>query len=271
MADRKTAFAVAAHPDDIEFMMSGTLVLLKQAGFEIHYMNVANGNCGTATMTSEEAIATREVEARAAAASIGAVWHPSLTNDLEILYSSDTLHRMCAVVREVNPSIMLVPSNADYMEDHMNAARVAVTAAFCRGMRNFPTVPPTAPVEGEVTIYHALPYGLRDGMRRKVFPELYVDVTAVMDAKRKMLASHRSQKEWLDVSQGLDAYINVMAEMCDEVGLMSGRFAYAEGWRRHSHLGFAKAESDPLTEALGSRASIDERYERSLDMPPWEE
>ena len=76
---------------------------------------------------------------------------------------------MGAVVREVNPSIMLVPSNEDYMEDHMNAGRLAVTAAFCRGMSNFPTVPPTAPVEGEVTIYHALPYGLHDGMRRRVF------------------------------------------------------------------------------------------------------
>ncbi|MDQ6630443.1 MAG: PIG-L family deacetylase, partial [Verrucomicrobiota bacterium] len=32
----KTAFAIAAHPDDIEFMMAGTLLLLKNAGYEIH-------------------------------------------------------------------------------------------------------------------------------------------------------------------------------------------------------------------------------------------
>ena len=43
----KTAFAIAAHPDDIEFFMSGTLMLLAEAGYEIHYMNVANGCCGT--------------------------------------------------------------------------------------------------------------------------------------------------------------------------------------------------------------------------------
>ena len=43
----KTAIAIAAHPDDIEFYMAGTLLLLKRAGYEIHYMNVANGNCGS--------------------------------------------------------------------------------------------------------------------------------------------------------------------------------------------------------------------------------
>ncbi len=34
-------FALACHPDDIEFMMGGTLFLLKQAGCELHYMNLA--------------------------------------------------------------------------------------------------------------------------------------------------------------------------------------------------------------------------------------
>ena len=41
------AFAISAHPDDIEFMMAGTVVLLKEAGCEVHYMTAANGSCGT--------------------------------------------------------------------------------------------------------------------------------------------------------------------------------------------------------------------------------
>ena len=47
----RRAFAIAAHPDDIEFLMAGTLVLLRDAGYEIHYMNVANGACGSVNMT----------------------------------------------------------------------------------------------------------------------------------------------------------------------------------------------------------------------------
>ena len=44
-------FAMACHPDDIEFMMGGTLILLKEAGYRIHVMNLANGSCGSALVS----------------------------------------------------------------------------------------------------------------------------------------------------------------------------------------------------------------------------
>ena len=50
-------------------------------------------------------------------------------------------------MREVAPEILLVHAPSDYMEDHMNACRLAVTAAFARGMPNYPTSPPRPPVE----------------------------------------------------------------------------------------------------------------------------
>ena len=43
-----TVLAFGCHPDDIEFMMAGTLLLLKDLGVELHYINIANGSCGTA-------------------------------------------------------------------------------------------------------------------------------------------------------------------------------------------------------------------------------
>jgi hypothetical protein len=49
---------------------------------------------------------------------------------------------------------------------------------------------------------------------------------------------------------------------------MSGRFAYAEGWRRHSHLGFSVQDTDPLAEALGGLCHVDEEYRRALDGNP---
>ena len=45
-----SAIAIAAHPDDIEFLMAGTLLLLAQAGWDIHYFNLSTGNCGSATI-----------------------------------------------------------------------------------------------------------------------------------------------------------------------------------------------------------------------------
>ena len=47
----KRAMAIAAHPDDIEFMMAGTLILLKESGYEIHYMTLSDGNCGSMTLS----------------------------------------------------------------------------------------------------------------------------------------------------------------------------------------------------------------------------
>jgi LmbE family N-acetylglucosaminyl deacetylase len=257
---RRVAFAMACHPDDIEFAMAGTLLLLRDAGFEIHYMNVANGSCGTATTPREEIIRIREQEARAAAALAGAIFHESVTDDLTVYYEHGLLAKVGAVVRRVNPQILLIPSLQDYMEDHANTARVAVTAAFCRGMLNVITDPPVGQVEGDVTLYHAMPHGLRDAMRFPIVPEMYVDVASVIETKARMLAEHRSQKDWLDVSQGLGAYVNTMKDMSAEVGAMSGRFEYAEGWRRHSHLGFCAADADPLADALKDRVAPEPAY-----------
>jgi len=245
------AFAVAAHPDDIEFVMSGTLMLLGDSGYELHYMNLANGCCGSTETGAAETASIRESEARAAAELIGAQFHASLVQDLEVFYDQPTLMRLAAVMREVAPEILLVHAPLDYMEDHMNACRLAVTAAFARGMPNYPTTPSRPPVEQQVTIYHAQPHGNRDPLGAVVRPTHFVNVTPVMQRKAAMLACHRSQGAWLDSSQGMTSYIDSMRGLLREVGSMSGRFEYAEGWRKHLHLGFCEAEADPLLTTLG--------------------
>lgn len=250
MTQDRRAFAIAAHPDDIEFVMAGTLMLLGEAGFELHYLNIANGCCGSMTTDRETTARIRAAEARRAAESIGATFHPSLVNDLEIFYDQRTLARLTAIVREVAPTIVLTHSPVDYMEDHTNACRLAVTAAFCRGMPNFPTDPPRQHVANEVTIYHAQPHGNCDPLGNPIRPSLFVDVTAVIERKAAMLACHASQKDWLDATQGLDSYLQTMKDLSAEVGAMSGRFRYAEGWRRHLHLGFCSPGADPLRAAL---------------------
>jgi LmbE family N-acetylglucosaminyl deacetylase len=246
----KRTLAIAAHPDDIEFLMAGTMMLLKQAGYELHYMNIANGSCGSAQHDAQTITQIRRDEAIAAAAYLGATFHESLTNDIEIFYDQPTLARVGAVVREVAPEILLVHSPQDYMEDHMNACRLAVTAAFCRGMPNFPVVPHRPVTDEPVTIYHAQPHGNCDGLRQLVTPDFFVDISPVIKEKTTMLGKHRSQKAWLDESQGMDSYLRAMHDLCREVGKLSGQCPYAEGWRRHSHWGLCDEDADPLRQAL---------------------
>ncbi len=245
--------AVFAHPDDIEFVAAGTLLRLREAGWQIHYLNLSGGDCGSMTTSADDLRAILAQEGRAAAAMLGAEFHESLASDLCIFYEERLLRRLAAIVRQVQPRIVLTHSPEDYMEDHMNTARLAVTAAFARGMPNFTTDPPVAPIAGDVAVYHAMPHGLCDGLRRPVVPDLFVDTTAMQAVKRQALAAHASQKEWLDATQGMDSYLDAGDAAARAVGRMSGRFHYAEGWRRHLHLGLSATDDDPLAATLPSQ------------------
>src|SRR5437588_3214309 len=260
----KVAIAIGAHPDDIEFYMSGTLLLLEKAGYETHYLNVANGNCGSAKYNEAMTRSIRNTEARAAAKILGAQFHPPLTNDLEIFYSLGLLRALAAVIREVRPGIVLTHSPQDYMEDHTNTSRLAVTAAFTRGMSNFKTLPARPAANSEVTVYHAMPHGLCDELRRRIVPGAFVNTSPVHKTKHQALAAHKSQQAWLDVSQGLNSYLLAMEDMSLAVGRLSKKFRHAEGWRRHLHLGFCGPAADPLREALGRNFLLNRDYERRL-------
>ena len=244
------ALAIAAHPDDIEFLMAGTMLRLRDAGYELHYFTVGNGCCGSATHDRETITAIRRREAEAAAEALGAVYHPPIADDLEIFYEKKLLQRVASVIREVAPRIILTHAPADYMEDHMNTARLAVTGAFVRCIPNFPVDPPRDAINTSVRIYHAQPYFNRDPLGQLVKPHLFVDVSDLQDEKAKLLALHESQRQWLDDSQGQGCYLDTLRSLDREVGRMSGKFEAAEGWRRHLHVGFCAPLEDPLRVAL---------------------
>ena len=102
-------------------------------------------------------------------------------------------------------------------------------------------------------------------MRKLVRSERYVDVGSVIPRKREMLACHKSQKEWLDVSQGYDSYLDSMQNAAALTGKLSGKYEYAEGWRRHNSLGFSEKDIDPLGEALADVSWLDPAYQIWLD------
>ena len=258
----KTAFAIAAHPDDIEFMMAGTLLLLKLKGYEIHYMNLSSGNLGSERYDSNTLKAIRLNEAKQSACILGAHFHPPFCNDLEIFYDEEKLRTLASVIREVKPRIVLTHSPHDYMEDHTNTCRLVVTAAFSRGMPNFQTIPLQPAENYDCTIYHALPHTLRDPLRQPIIPGSFVNTTSVHETKLAALTAHQSQHHWLDVSQKINSYVKVMEDISLKVGLMSGKFKLAEGWRRHLHFGFCGTDDDPLME-LQSDYIINEEYEKN--------
>jgi LmbE family N-acetylglucosaminyl deacetylase len=242
-----TVLVIACHPDDMEMMMGGTMLLLRQAGCAIHYINVANGCAGSVELPPARIAAIRK------AARLGAVIHPSLVDDLEVFPVPALIRRMTALVRQVKPDMVFTHSMEDYMDDHMNTARIAVAAVFQRNIQNYRSIPDEDAVFEDAMLYHSTPHILTDMMRRPIVPEIYVDVSTVIDAKEKLLACHASQKEWLDATQGFDSYLKSMRDLAAAVGAMSGRFSLAEGWRRHSHIGFTREDCNPLADILKER------------------
>lgn len=252
-----SALAIFAHPDDIEFVAAGTLLLLRDLGWDLHYMNLANGCCGSTTMSAQETAAQRERESRQAAAILGAAFHPPICNDLEIEYTQSNLRKVGAIIRSTQPSILLTHSPSDYMEDHIQTCRIAVTAAFARGAPNYSVDPSTPAWNGDLAIYHAQPHGNRDPLGQFVTPHAAVAIDPVIDRKLKMLEQHRSQQAWLESSQGLNSYCQTMLDLGGELAQrLKLNCRYAEGWRRHLHLGFAATDIDPLGETLKATASL---------------
>lgn len=252
--------AIAAHPDDIEFVMAGTLLLLGKAGYELHYMNLSTGNCGSTVYDSRQTAAIRLGEAQNSARILGAEFHPPICNDFEILYSKELLKEVAEVVRKVRPSVVLTHSPVDYMEDHMNTSRLAVTACFIRGIANYAT---ENPPDGNYNcaIYHAMPHGLCGPLGERVTPDIFINTTEVHDQKMDALRAHQSQQEWLESSQRMNSYLLAMDSFSEQLGRMSGKFRYAEGWRKHYHLGFSDEGYDPLHE-LGDNYMISVRQHR---------
>ncbi len=244
------ALAMAAHPDDIEFMMSGTLLLLKAAGAEIHICNLANGCYGSETMSATETASVRQKEALAAAQLADAQWHPPLFDDLGIFYDAPSLAKVTAVIRRIQPDIILTLALRDYMEDHCLSARLTCSAAFNRGAPGYISDPPEASFNKPVAIYHTLPHSLMDMERRRTVPDFVVDVGCMMETKRVMLEQHASQKEWLDATQGMSSYIEIMVDRARQIGSLCGNCEFAEGWTRHNHTGYCSEVFDPLREIL---------------------
>lgn len=244
--------AIAAHPDDIEFVMAGTMLRLAEQGWDLHYFNIANGCYGSMSMDREACTRARLAEAQRAAELLGAAFYPPICDDLAIVYTPELLAKVSAVVRQAQPNIVLTHSLVDYMEDHQNAARLAVTAAFSRAMPNYRSDPHVPTYSHDVTIYHAQPHGNRTPMGEPVVPTHFVDVSNLIPRKTELLLAHASQGAWLDETQQISSYVHTMESLNREVGSWSAQFEFAEGWRKHLHLGLCSEAADPLAETLAA-------------------
>jgi LmbE family N-acetylglucosaminyl deacetylase len=250
--------AIGAHPDDVEIICSGTLLLLAEAGCEIHVASLTAGDGGSATLSSHEIASVRLEEARRASASIGAKYHCLQFRDLAIFDDDASNRRVTACMREVDPRIVFTHPPADYISDHETTSRLVRNACFAAPVRNYDTsmVSPAAATVAIPYLFYAHPIEGIDIHGCEVRPRLFVDISDVIDRKLAMLAHHESQREWLRAHHGLDEYVEAVkrwnAQLAVGASQAAGRgVRHAEAFLPHH--GHAYPRGAILHELLGER------------------
>lgn len=257
----RNVLAVGAHPDDVEFMCSGTLFYLKERGYEVHIASLTSGDCGSEDMSRSEIARKRHDEAASACRLVDAEYHCLGFEDFGIFLNDDSCRRVTALLRDVDPWIVITHPPQDYMLDHEMTSRLVRNACFAAPVPNYDTS-----AHSKSRRSSAIPYLLYgepiegiDLFGKPTKPHFYVDVSDCFSFKEEMLSCHESQRAWLKAHHGIDEYLEIMRRWAEELGRratqISGRSVqFAEAFRQH--LGHAYPRGDVLGELLGEEIVI---------------
>jgi LmbE family N-acetylglucosaminyl deacetylase len=216
--------AVGAHPDDIEFLCAGTLAKYKRLGHDVAIAIATNGEVGSSTLSKEAIAGIRREEAAASAAVIGAEFHWLGYPDEFLFSNEETRLRFIDLVRAARPDLVIChdPEN-DYHPDHVTAGRIVWDTHVMVTVPNIKTKHPPCKKIPEIMYMDTI-----GGVN--FIPDRYVDISADIEAKRAMLAHHKSQSQWM-----IDMYGTPTVEMMENFSRMRGfqcGCAFAEGFRK---------------------------------------
>jgi LmbE family N-acetylglucosaminyl deacetylase len=231
----KTVLAFLCHPDDAEFMCTGTLALLKQNGWQVHIATMTPGDCGSATLGREEIGKIRRAEAANSAAILDGKYHCNELEDVFVTYDKPSLLNTIEILRKVKPTIVFTASPQDYFIDHENTSHLVRTACFACGIPNVKTA--SRAFEFIPYLYYADALEGKDLFGKEIIPSFYINISSVIETKEKMLCCHKSQRDWLLKHHGMDEYIESMKRFDQKRG-SEVNCKYAEGFRQHLGHGY---------------------------------
>jgi LmbE family N-acetylglucosaminyl deacetylase len=219
----ESAMVIAAHPDDAEFTVAGTVAAWAKAGCRVTYVVCTDGNTGSHEpgMTREKLAEVRRAEQRAACATLGVSEVVFLGYDDGQLQPTLELRRdLVRAIRQHKPEVVIVSDPTklligdEYINhpDHRAAGQAALDAVAPAS--EMPLLWP------EVGAPHRA---------RQVYvygndtPNVWVDVTETIEQKIAALRQHTSQLVGWDPTEMIKAW---GAETGKEK-----RLAYAESYR----------------------------------------
>jgi LmbE family N-acetylglucosaminyl deacetylase len=223
--------AIGAHPDDIEILCAGTLALYARQGHNVIMAPFTCGDMGDLKIPPRELARIRRDESEAAAAVIGArlLW-PGVMD--EHVFPNDVQRQlMIDLIREADPDVIFTHSPDDYHPDHRYVSQLVFDSYFQKGLPHIPGQSRPACRFGGTQIYYM------DTIAGIGFhPTEYVDITSVIDTKRRMLRSHESQFSAISelASRDIEQVMEIQARFRGLAGdcAFAEAFCRLESWQR---------------------------------------
>jgi LmbE family N-acetylglucosaminyl deacetylase len=218
--------AVYAHPDDPEVSCGGTLARWAAAGAEVHVVICTRGEKGSADPAEDpESLARRRAgEVAAAGRALGLAGHQILAHEDGMLDDTTEFRaELVAIVRRLTPTALVCPDPTAVFfgqryfnhRDHrvVGWAALDAVAPAAASPHYFPAAGPA----------HQVACAFLSGVLE---PDVWVDVSAFIEAKAEAVLCHRSQ-----VGDPGDWLRAVVRQRAEDGGRRAG-VRYAEGFRR---------------------------------------
>jgi LmbE family N-acetylglucosaminyl deacetylase len=197
-ASPERALVIAAHPDDIEFVVAGTVAKWVQDGAEVRYVLATSGDAGTHErgVTRQELAWTREAEQRAAARVVGVDEVIFLGyRDGEVVPSLELRRDLVREIRRFRPDIaicfdptrLFVRGSYINHPDHRAVGQAAIDALS-------PTAAMPLSFAEQIESEGLDPYRVRHILVASTDrPDTYVDISDTIALKIEALRQHASQ------------------------------------------------------------------------------
>ncbi len=174
----------AAHPDDAELTMAGTIARLSCSNYKVGIVDLTRGELGT--RGTEE---TREREAFQAAIILKlSIRENLLIPDGNIQRNKENLMKVVMAIRRFRPKIIFAPYFNDRHPDHIDASKLVKEAMFVSGLTKVKTF------DKEVAQEAFRPNKLFYYMQTYSFePSFIIDVSDYFDIKMKAVRAFETQ------------------------------------------------------------------------------
>ena len=234
----KVALSINAHPDDAEAWNAGVLKLLKDKGYKIVIATMTGGDLGGCKMDMKETARVRFEEAKKAAAVLDAEYYTLGGIDGFLFDTKELRLKVISLIRKVKAGVIFTHLPSDYHSDHRTTANIVEAAAMVCSLDTVPVE--EKPVDITPLLYHTSPLTLSDPLGSQIAPpHFFVDVTSVIETKRKMLGYHVSQIELMKHMHKMDDFFGFVVEGNRNYGKMVD-VEYAEVYWQHLGGGFQK-------------------------------